>query len=43
MYTGANGCEDELCDGDQDAADALVSDAKDLFAICVLLVFYPGH
>ncbi len=37
MDPRTHGGENELGDGDQDAAAALVADAEDLFAICFAL------
>jgi hypothetical protein len=42
VYPGADGREDELGDGDQDAATPLVPDAEDLLAICLALAACPA-
>lgn len=41
MDTSAESGEGELCDGNEDAADALVADAEDLRSIWSLLLADP--
>jgi hypothetical protein len=39
MDTGAERCENQLGDGDEDAADTLITDAEDFFSICGCVSF----